>query len=243
MEPPVDDSTASYINYKRVVQMSQSTIASDDSDSTAENNPPPKRRDNAPANDIVRKKTIYSPLKWYYTQLAWGKLCSFIQPMIGSNFSGTEVYPGLWVSDHASVCDLQALQDRNITHVVCAFLGVEPLFPKYIQYTTLPMRDTSDEDIYQYFDQVADLIHATLEPPVPRQSRPSSILVHCRCGVSRSVALVCAYLIRYKYMSHMEAIRTVQAKRSCANPIAAFRHQLRSYEQRYLDRPRTTNGD
>lgn len=140
------------------------------------------------------------------------------------HFSGTEVFPNLWISDHASVCNLQALQDRNIRHVICAVLGVKPMFPRSIQYTNLPLRDTCDEDIYQYFDVVADTIHEALQSQ-------QSILVHCRCGVSRSVSLVCAYFIKYQHMSYLDAIKTIQAVRSCANPIAAFRHQMRSYEQ------------
>lgn len=197
-----EEDQESYIEYKRVMQLSQV---------------------DQPMEPGAGRKPVYSPLKWYYTQWAWGKICSFLQPMVGHQFSGSEVFPRIWISDHASVCNLQALQDRGIRHIVCAVLGVQPMFPKHIEYTNLPLRDTSDEDIYKYFDTVAELIHNTLEGD-------GSILVHCRCGVSRSVTLVCAYLIRYQNMSCAEAIRTIQMRRPVANPIRAFRHQLRSYE-------------
>lgn len=166
-----------------------------------------------------------APFSSYYSQLAWGKICSLLQPSLNHHFSGSEIMPGLWISDHASVCDLQALQDRNIQHIICAVLGVKAMFPRHIQYTRLPLRDTHDEDIYQYFDKAADIIHDVI-------SAGESILVHCRCGVSRSVTLVCAYLIKYHKMSHEEAIRTIQAKRACANPIQSFRNQLRSFEEK-----------
>lgn len=108
---------------------------------------------------------------------------------------------------------------------MCAVLGVKPMFPSDIQYTRLPLRDTADEDIYQYFDKVADLIYEAIE-------LGESVLVHCRCGVSRSVTLVCAYLIKYHNLNHLEAIHAVQKKRACANPIPAFRNQLRSFAAR-----------
>jgi len=165
------------------------------------------------------------PWTSYYSQLAWGKLCSLLQPSLNHHFSGSEILPGLWISDHASVCDLQALKDRNIQHIICAVLGVKAMFPRHIQYTRLPLRDTHDEDIYRFFDKAADIIHDVL-------SAGESILVHCRCGVSRSVTLVCAYLIKYHKMSHDEAIHTIQKARPCANPIQSFRNQLRSFSEK-----------
>jgi hypothetical protein len=187
---------------------------------------PPLRKRGAPDSAIAlndgRDPWWLVPWTSYYSQLAWGKLCSLLQPSLNHQFSGSEILPGLWISDHASVCDLQALQDRNIQHIICAVLGVKAMFPRHIQYTRLPIRDTHDEDIYQFFDQAADIIHDVL-------SAKESILVHCRCGVSRSVTLVCAYLIKYHKMSHEEAIHTIQRVRPCANPIPSFRNQLRSY--------------
>lgn len=166
-----------------------------------------------------------SPFKSYYPQLCWGRLNSLIQPLIDNHFSGSEVIKGLWISDHASVCDLLALQDRGIKHVICAVLGVKAMFPRDIRYTRLPLRDTTDEDIYKYFDEVATLIHESLV-------NKEAVLVHCRKGVSRSVTLVCAYLIRFHNMTHEEALHIVQKSRPCANPIQSFRNQLRSYEGR-----------
>lgn len=167
-----------------------------------------------------------APLKSYYPQLAWGRICSFFQPAVNHQFSGSEILPDLWISDHASVCDLQALRDRNIHHIVCAVLGIRALFPRHFQYTRLPLRDTDDENIFQYFDCVADLINVALNANQP-------VVVHCRCGVSRSVSLVCAYLIKHRHKSVDQAIRMIQEKRPCANPIQTFRHQLKAYEERF----------
>ena len=134
--------------------------------------------------------------------------------------------PHLWISDHASVCNLQSLQDRGIRHVICAVLGIKPMFPRDVKYIRVPLRDTADEDIYPFFDRVAEIIHRALE-------RGEPVLVHCRCGVSRSVTLVCAYLIRFQNMTNDEAIHFIQQRRPCANPILSFRHQLRSYAEKY----------
>lgn len=164
-----------------------------------------------------------SPLKTYYVQKAFGMLCTHLVPLLDDHFTGNEILPNLWLATHASVCNLQSLQDRNITHVICAILGVSPRFPKHIRYTCLPIRDIESEDIYQFFDSVADLIHEDL-------TAGRAVLVHCKMGVSRSSTLVCAYLIKYHGKTHMEAIHFVQSKRPCVNPIKSFRLQLKAYE-------------
>ncbi len=171
----------------------------------------------------VKHSLTISPFKSYYAQLAWGKIISWFQPLMTHHFSGNEVWPQVWISNFGSVCELQPLLDRNISHIISAVLGAEPLFPQHIQYTKLPLRDVDDEDIYQYFDKVADIIHRDV-------SQGKSVLVNCRCGVSRSTTLVCAYLIKYHNMSAAKALRTIQEKRPCANPIPAFRQQLRAWE-------------
>lgn len=177
-------------------------------------------------NDIIlvnnEESWWVAPFKSYYSQLFWGKLCSYFQPTLGNHFNGSEIIPGVWISDHASVCDLQALCDRGIKHVMCAVLGVKPLFPRDLQYTCYPIRDTNDQDIYHFFNQATEVIHKCVTAKEP-------IIIHCRCGVSRSVTLFCAYLIRYHGLDHNEAIQKVQSKRACANPINSFRNQLRSY--------------
>lgn len=164
-----------------------------------------------------------SPLKTYYVQKAFGVLCTHVVPMLDDHFSGDEILPNLWLATHASVCNLQSLQDRNISHIICAILGVSPRFPQHIRYTCLPLRDIETEDIFQYFHTVADLIHADL-------SEGRAVLAHCKKGRSRSASLVCAYLIKYHGMSHTEAIRFAQSKRPCVNPIRSFRLQLQSFE-------------
>ena len=163
------------------------------------------------------------PFKSYYTQLAWGRFCSIVQPILGKTFSGSKILPNLWIANHESTCDLQSLKDRNIKHIICAVLGLTARFPNDFHYYMLRIRDTN-EDIYQYFDYIADLIQKCL-------SKNEPVLVHCRHGVSRSVTLVAAYLIKFCNMTVKEAIEFIQQSRQCANPIPPFRHQLASFEE------------
>lgn len=172
-----------------------------------------------------KQSESWNPFSSYYSQYIWGRLLSWTQPSINHHFSGSEIVERLWVSDHASVCNLTSLQDRKIRYVICCVLGVQPMFPSNLNYLQVPLIDKEEQDIIQFFDTVADYIDKLL------RETEWSVIVHCRCGVSRSVTLVCAYLIKYLKMEYDEAILFVQKRRPCANPISSFRHQLRSFQE------------
>jgi len=55
-------------------------------------------------------------------------------------------------------------------------------------------------------------------------------LVHCRMGISRSAATVCAYLMKEKDFSKAEAIDYVKARRPIICPNPGFQRQLVEYE-------------
>ncbi|UZJ51242.1 hypothetical protein CBS101457_000562 [Exobasidium rhododendri] len=57
-----------------------------------------------------------------------------------------------------------------------------------------------------------------------------TVLVHCQAGVSRSVAIVAAYLMRTRLMSLSDAIALIQSRRCQADPNPGFRHQLELFE-------------
>ncbi|XP_055247013.1 dual specificity protein phosphatase 22 isoform X3 [Gorilla gorilla gorilla] len=61
--------------------------------------------------------------------------------------------------------------------------------------------------------------------------RGESCLVHCLAGVSRSVTLVIAYIMTVTDFGWEDALHTVRAGRSCANPNVGFQRQLQEFEK------------
>lgn len=57
-----------------------------------------------------------------------------------------------------------------------------------------------------------------------------NILVHCVAGVSRSVSLCLAYLLKYHKMSLKEAYEYVERRRPCIKPNNSFFKQLIDFE-------------
>ncbi|OSX57069.1 hypothetical protein POSPLADRAFT_1061776 [Postia placenta MAD-698-R-SB12] len=66
-----------------------------------------------------------------------------------------------------------------------------------------------------------------------RLRRGVNVLVHCQQGVSRSAAIVIAYLIYTQNMSYDSAFDLVRKKRPCAKPNSAFVKALQDWEKRY----------
>lgn len=86
----------------------------------------------------------------------------------------------------------------------------------------VPGKDHEKFDLSIYFDDSVEFIDKALEK--------TNILVHCMAGVSRSVTLVLAFLIKKKGMTYDEAYSMVKQKRRIIHPNDGFIRQLRDYE-------------
>ncbi len=66
---------------------------------------------------------------------------------------------------------------------------------------------------------------------VTRQMRKAkgAVLVHCYAGISRSVSVCIAYLMRFKGMSYDKACGFMFDKRPCSSPNSKFRLDLARY--------------
>ena len=72
-------------------------------------------------------------------------------------------------------------------------------------YLYIPGEDHERFNLSVYFDRCADFIDKVL--------KETNVLVHCMAGISRSVSLVLAYLMKYHQMPLKEAFNGVRRKR------------------------------
>ncbi|KAB0391117.1 hypothetical protein E2I00_012955, partial [Balaenoptera physalus] len=84
-----------------------------------------------------------------------------------------------------------------------------------------------DEIRTRHFKESIQFIHEC-------RLRGEGCLVHCLAGVSRSVTLVVAYIMTVTDFGWEDALRTVRAGRSCANPNLGFQRQLQEFEERQV---------
>ena len=86
-----------------------------------------------------------------------------------------------------------------------------------------PIHDASPAPSLEWLRDRVEFIHAHL-------AAGHVVYVHCRNGVSRSVMVVTAYLMKANRSTASDALAAVKAKRDLARPNPAFRDLLREWE-------------
>lgn len=96
-----------------------------------------------------------------------------------------------------------------------------------VQVVAVRVPDEPSADLSSHLAVAADIIHEEL-------FKGGRVLVHCVAGVSRSPALVLAYLVRHSGMTLRDAFLHVRAARPSARPNSGFFSQLIDFEQQEL---------
>ncbi|KAL7056058.1 hypothetical protein AAHC03_020955 [Spirometra sp. Aus1] len=131
------------------------------------------------------------------------------------------IVPGIYVGGLSSAKSEAQLDENHITHI-CSALHY-PLTVKRIHKQFL-VRDSPDEDLSKYFLTAAAFIHGG------RVSH-GSVLIHCACGISRSVSLTIAYLLCITDFSLSDLYKALRAARMGACPNTGFLRQLQHFEK------------
>uniref|UniRef100_A0A3Q3VK01 Uncharacterized protein n=1 Tax=Mola mola TaxID=94237 RepID=A0A3Q3VK01_MOLML len=140
-----------------------------------------------------------------------------------------EILPGLFLGPYSAAMKskLPILERQGITHVVCVRQDIEanfikPNFPHTFRYLVLDIAF-----FLQCFCFTKEFIDSCL-------ATGGKVLIHGNAGISRSAALVIAYLMETFGMKYRDAFSHVQERRFCINPNVGFVHQLQEYEAIYL---------
>ena len=91
-----------------------------------------------------------------------------------------------------------------------------------IKYKYIEVQDSVNANILQHVDTSLQFL----------KQCSGNILVHCTAGVSRSVSIVIAYLMKEKNMTYDDALSFIKKKRPIANPNKSFIYQLKYHSLR-----------
>ncbi|XP_041847811.1 dual specificity protein phosphatase 18 [Melanotaenia boesemani] len=139
----------------------------------------------------------------------------------------SQVTPTLFLSGADAPLNAALMSRKGITLIVNATLNHAcPTYPG-VECVRVPVCDLPSARLGDHFDQVAERIHS---------NRAGGTLVHCAAGMSRSPALVMAYLMRYRSVTLSQAHRWVQESRPFVRLNAGFWEQLLQYERRLYGR-------
>lgn len=127
--------------------------------------------------------------------------------------------------------DRDVLKRNGITHILSC-VGSPELFRPDLKYKTMWLSDTPAQDITSVLFDVFDYFEE-----VRTGGGGGRVLVHCSRGVSRSAALVVAYMM-WRHRLHFDsALRRVRAARPVTDPNLGFASQLLSFQNRILSSP------
>lgn len=171
--------------------------------------------------------TLYNYLNYNtYDSLykLYGKYRGKIQHYIPYyKYSITQITPNIYIGDIHSASSSKLLNELGIKNVICAIKGMDPMFPNELNYMNLDLIDTELQQISDVFDDTNKFIEKCI-------SNDEKILVHCVCGVSRSVSIVIAYLMKSQNDTYEQSLNFIKIKRNIAQPNKFFETQLRRYQ-------------
>ncbi|XP_049457038.1 dual specificity protein phosphatase 13-like [Epinephelus fuscoguttatus] len=146
---------------------------------------------------------------------------------------GDEVWPNLYLGDMFMSHDKLGLWQLGVTHVLNAShgklycKGSDDFYGTTVKYYGVPANDLPTFDLSPFFYPAAEFIHQAL-------TSGGKVFVHCAVGVSRSAALVLAYLMIHHHLSLLSSVRCVQQKRWIF-PNRGFLQQLIALDRKLQD--------
>ncbi|XP_075472932.1 dual specificity protein phosphatase 12 isoform X3 [Ascaphus truei] len=143
------------------------------------------------------------------------------------------VVPGIYLGNANDAAEPQRLQESGITHV----LTVDSEEPKDLaSFGTkfVHLLDESSADLLSCLPECLRFVNEALG------TAGSSVLVHCHAGVSRSAAVVTAYLMHTSKLAFQDAYTKLQSLKPDVNMNEAFASQLTLYEEMGCDVDMTT---
>lgn len=136
----------------------------------------------------------------------------------------SSVVPGiLYVSGHRPANNLRILQELNIQHIVR--LGDKEDLELYVDHP----------EITYHTIEIEDSLRSHMTPDILDdaiafiKSSTTPVLVHCYAGVSRSVSICMAYLMKVNGMNYQDSKKFLKEKRPCASPNTTFLKDLHVY--------------
>ncbi|CAA7266110.1 unnamed protein product [Cyclocybe aegerita] len=134
----------------------------------------------------------------------------------------------LYLGSLAAAQDAPLLRSQGISHIVSVLDSPWAPSPSHLEREgfsvyKIEVGDDASVDLRPFLEAVCANIEG-----MRRMGR--GVLVHCQQGVSRSAAIVIAYLIAHQAMSYDTALTLVRRKRACVRPNSGFVRALQEWE-------------
>jgi dual specificity phosphatase 12 len=129
-------------------------------------------------------------------------------------------FPSLFIGGSDSARVYNVVHVRKFTHVIHCCNRHIPIYNSHIRTLHIPLIDSHQENVLHYFNQVFTFIDQALTLP------QCKILIRCEAGVSRSVTMAAAYIMKSKKCSAQDAIQLIRQSHRYALPNDGYLEQL-----------------
>lgn len=131
----------------------------------------------------------------------------------------------LYLSGVAAITE-HRLKKYGITHVLNTAIELKDFqYPSGVtDVLRVEMMDKSSENLLKYIDQCIDYIHMV-------KTNGGRVLVHCVAGMSRSVSVCLAFLVKYEEMTLKAAYDHIFNERRFIHPNEGFWQSLILFEE------------
>ncbi|CAD8109135.1 unnamed protein product [Paramecium sonneborni] len=122
---------------------------------------------------------------------------------------------------------IKLIKDQQINAVLSAvWFGCKSL-DKNVEHLIIKAEDNPNYEMSKHFEESVKFINDNL--------KITNVLVHCAAGISRSVCLIIAYMIKIHKIKPQDALMKIQQNRKWANPNDGFKKQLEKYYNEVIE--------
>jgi len=130
------------------------------------------------------------------------------------------IKPWLFLGSAYTAARRDELKALGITHVLNCTGGIPNFYESDFTYLKLHLHDDPQQSLADALPTALDFIEQA------HGGEQNRVFVHCQKGVSRSVAIVIAYLKAIDGLDYPQALASVRRQRSIARPNDGFAEQL-----------------
>ena len=143
----------------------------------------------------------------------------------------THIIDNIYIGNVYDAHNIDKLNKLNIKNVISAVTGFDNIYDNSFNHLSLNLIDNEEQNIIHYFEITNHYIDNIISKNISSdlEENKQKILIHCICGVSRSVTILLAYIIKKYNYTPQYALKLVKKKRNIANPNSNFMKQLWTY--------------
>ena len=138
------------------------------------------------------------------------------------------IIDNIYLGDINAAADEAYLKEHNITTVVNCAISCKSNYTD-IKFIELRLYDDKSQILFPKLEVAYNFIKKN-------SKKNANILVHCKCGISRSTSLVVFYLMKERGWDYDRAIDYIRERRPIVQPNPGFEEQLRNYYDKYINK-------